>query len=103
MEEVASFDIAPVYPFGMVPGATGVVITNDTIFLGRFNRKEMTSGHGIYYFTIVYSNHRNYRIGSETYVVDTQLKSFFPVSGIVKIIRQGNNLYMITSKQSYPL
>ena len=104
MAELAAFDISQEIPNNsLTSGTVGVVISNDATFLARFNRKESISGHNLYYFTIIYSANPNYKINSEAYIVDTKFKNFLPVSGSVKIINQGGNLFMITEKQSYPL
>ncbi len=103
MEEIASFDISQDSRSALTPGTVGVVLSNDVTMLARFNRKEVIANQPFYYFTVVYSDNPEYKINREVHISGTQFKNFLPVSGPVKIIRLAGQMYMITSKQTYPL
>jgi hypothetical protein len=104
MQEITSFDISHNEPGTFTTGNIGIVLANDVTMLAVFNHQALAAGHKYYYFTVIYSNNpQKYVKDSEVQIIDTQFKNFFPVTGNVRILQQGNNLFMVTEKQSYPL
>jgi hypothetical protein len=103
MEQLAYFDIPQPARLGLIPGVTGIVITINGTFLAKFVRQEQVTMHNLYYFEVIYSKITRYKQGDETYVMDYELKHFFPVEGPIRVASYKGNTFILTNKQTYPL